>query len=827
MSSSPCRRNARIVDFNARGVWFALLLGLAWRSTARADTAPPPPRESGGVEVRRTTDGIAHLRADGWHDLGFGMGYVQAEDALCTLAEAFVTYGGFRSYFFGPEGEPAADSTLGRPKNLDLDLFFRAFADERVVRQYRASLPQELNQLIDGFAAGYNRYLRDLRAGAVRAQGGDCAGAAWVREIDHDDLYRRMYAAQIAGGYARFIPELANAQPGARGTAHALGGEGTLRGKLAHRVGHQAGLGSNALAFGSDATGEESAVLFGNPHWYWGGPDRFYQMHLTIPGRLDAAGVAFLGIPVIMIGFNEHVAWSHTVSEARRFGLFELALDAADRTRYRVDGKVEAMQQRSVSVPVRGSRGKDTSVTRVLYRTRFGPVVNLGGYDPAFGWGAERALAMRDVNEDNFRVFRNFFYWNQARSLDDFIDIQRRELATPWVNTIAIGRGDGRVWYSDMGAVPNVPDALRTACSTPLAHAFAQLDAAAPVLDGSRASCAWKSDARSVQPGALPAAAMPTLLRRDYVASMNDSYWLSNVHQPLEGYPAVLGGERQPLSLRGRLGHRIALAAARSGSSAGLSRSLMRQVLEPRVHSAELFKRTLLEGACRRPEVELPEERSAESGDARAPAPEREARKVNIVQACQVLRRWSNTGDAGDRGALLWEAMWAELERIPAAELYRVPFASDAPLETPRDPNPDDPRVAQALASAVASLSRKGWPLDAAVGSQRYVPGPPRKLPLYGGCHGTGYFTVACNEDGSYAMGPSSCANSYLQVVRFTAQGVEAHTLLAHGQRESALRTGDGRAPMARYARKDWLRFPFSEREIARDPKLVRRTLRP
>lgn len=35
---------------------------------------------------------------------------------------------------------------------------------------------------------------------------------------------------------------------------------------------------------------------------------RFYQMHLTIPGQLDVMGAALPGLPVINIGFNQHVA---------------------------------------------------------------------------------------------------------------------------------------------------------------------------------------------------------------------------------------------------------------------------------------------------------------------------------------------------------------------------------------------------------------------------------------------------------------------------------------------------------------------------------------
>lgn len=770
-----------------------------------------------GVEIRRTTDGIPHLRAASWRELGVGIGYVQAQDALCTLAEAFVTYEGRRSWFFGPEARPERNSTFGQPKNLELDFFFKAFADETVLAQYRAQQPAELNETIEGYAAGYNRFLADARQGTAHRA---CTNAAWVRAISADDVYRRMYAAQIAAGYANLIPQIVNAQPAPAKAAAVDGGdEGRdTRARLVHRIGQQEGLGSNMLAFGRQATHEEGSVLFGNPHWYWGGPDRFYQMHLTIPGRLNVAGAGFLGIPVVMIGFNEHVAWSHTVSAARRFGLFDLTLDEADPTRLRVDGQSEPMEAYSVGVDVRDGDGVPRRLTRTLYRTRFGPMVDLGSHDPAFGWGSAHALAMRDVNAQNFHVFRNFFYWNQAKSLDDFIAIQRREVAVPWVNTAAIGHGDGRVWYSDVSVVPNVPDALRAECATPLSQGFASVDALTPFLDGSRSACDWRIDANAKLPGALPAEALPGLLRDDYVANMNDSYWLANAHQLLEGFPGVLGGERQPLSLRSRLGHRIAqeLSQGPTRSAEGLGRRLMTAALTPRAYSAELFKDELLAQACANPSVDLP--------DTQAAAP---SRQVDVARACAVLRRWSGRADANERGVLLWEAFWARLEQIPTHELYRVAFSTQAPLETPRAPGGGGDRVPQALAAAVVAMGEKGLALDVPLGSQRFVRSGGQRVPLYGGCHPVGYFAAACNGEGGDVMGPDSHANSYLQVVRFGPQGVVAHTLLAHGEDESAVDNGPGSAPVIRYARKAWLPFPFTEAEITRDPELRRVVLRP
>ena len=44
------------------------------------------------------------------------------------------------------------------------------------------------------------------------------------------------------------------------------------------------------------------------------------------------------------------------------------------------------------------------------------------------------------------------------------------------------------------------------------------------------------------------------MFRRDYVANSNDSYWLANPEQPLEGFARIIGDERTERSLRERLG---------------------------------------------------------------------------------------------------------------------------------------------------------------------------------------------------------------------------------------------------------------------------------
>ncbi|MCM2495832.1 penicillin acylase family protein [Burkholderia glumae] len=806
-----------------------------------ADIAAAASGLAATVVIRRTTDGIPHIEAANWQALGYGYGYAQASDNLCTMAEAFVTYRGERARFFGAGGKPAARSTFGTPTNLDSDFFFRLVAPPATLARYRRSQPPELRQLISGFAAGYDRYLAELRAGGAPGRHAACRAAPWLAAITADDVVRRLYAANLAGGAARFVAALANARPpaeaarhaglAARGAAAAAASGLTAAGGLAGldaeamQVGGHYGIGSNGIAFGRDATHGEP-ILLGNPHWFWSGPDRFYQAQLTIPGRLNVSGASFLGVPVIMIGYNDAVAWTHTVSGARRFGLFQLTLAADDPTVYRVDGRRIAMTPVVLTVPVRRPDGTLASVTRTLYRSRYGPLVDLSSWSPALAWTRRQAFALRDVNADNDAIFATFLAFGRARSLDAFIAAQRAATAMPWVNTLAIGRGDPRVWYADIGNVPDVPDALADRCTPPLGRAFDARLPGVPFLDGARAACDWRRDSSAARPGSLPASAMPGLLRRDFVANMNNSYWLANPAAPLTGFARVTGIGAAPLDLRAQLGLRFAMRAAAAAAAphagnpanpaAVTTAEVERFSLAGETLSATRYRPALLDRVCANPIIMV-------GHDPLSGAAYRPARRAPTAAACATLRAWHGAADPEARGVLLWDQFWARVAKLAPARLYTQPFDAADPLHTPAGLRADDPAIAEAFGAAILAVTDAGFALDARRGETLYLTRNGESIPLYGGCANLGYFTAVCDYGKPRARQPITAdtlaGNSYLQVVTFDARGPEAHTLLAHSESDdpASPHYADG---TRRYAARRWLRTPFEARAIAADPGL-------
>ena len=756
------------------------------------------------AEIRRTTMGVPHIKASDWGGLGYGYGYAQAQDNLCTMADSFLTYRGERSKFFGADALAVYNSTIARPRNIDSDFFHRHLITQDVLDAMVAQQGDSLRKLTAGFVAGYNRYVRDNQArGKAHAA---CRGEAWVRPITEQDLLRRMYVANLAAGYSNFVAAIANAVAPAA-TAAKAGQDMQVPDPASItapplQVGGSAGIGSNMYGFGTAGTGDASPVLFGNPHWYWKGPDRFYQAQLTIPGELNVSGASFLGLPMVQIGFNDNVAWSHTVSTARRFGFFQLTLAPNDPTSYLLDGQAVKMKANPITVEVRQASGATATVSRTLYKTEYGPMVNLASMNPALGWSTASAFAMRDINGENFRSLRNWLRWNQARSLDEFTQIQKEEAAIPWVNTVAVGRGAARAWYADIGTVPNAPPDLLAACTTPIGKAMAAALPEVPILDGARSACHWRTDADSVQKGAIGVARMPSLLRDDYVGNMNDSYWLANASAPLTGFPSIFGAAGTAAqSLRTRLGHTMALErlAGTDGypGNKATSEIVRQMVLNSRVFSAERFKEQALDLVCATPSA-----------------------TPDVVAACATLRAWDNRGGTSARGSHVWDEFWTRVQ-VLAAQLFAVPFDPADPLNTPRDLQPGAAdALRQAFGAAVQAVQASGFALDAPRGDVLFSARGGVRTALYGGCGGVGYFTINCSENpigqGGYSMDGQPHGNSYMQVVNFPAGGVQAYTFLTF-----SLSDDPGSAHYADYTQaygaQQWLRVPFAESEITAD----------
>ena len=744
-------------------------------------STPTGPRS---VEITRTTYGVAHVRAKDFESLAYGVAYAYAQDNVCQFADHLVTMRGERSRYFGP----TATGRLGLRTlpNEQIDMFIRTFMeDAKLVRAY-AQMSREAQEMARGYVQGYNRYLSDTGADKLPAA---CRNAAWVRPMDMIEYFRLNEHAMVQGGAGALADAILAARP-PTGTSRAPGADDVAFTSTFNGVFEEGEPGSNGWAFGRDVTTNGRGLLLGNPHFPWVGVNRFWQVHVTIPGELDAMGASAGGPGVVHIGFNRNVAWTHTVSTGKRFTLFELKLVPGDPTAYTVDDRTLRMEPKPVDVEELGADGRITLKQHTTWTTIYGPVVVL----PRLGldWTATTAYALRDANTGNARATDAWLAINRARNVQE-IRAAIGNLGIPWVNTIAADR-DGNAMYADVSVVPDVNAEQLKRCAPSPAAARLFNSVGITVLDGSRATCNWNLDTTSPVPGLTPPARMPVVIRSDWVQNSNDSYWLSHPGATPPDISPLVGAVDVPQRLRTRIGideiqKRLDGSDGLAGNKIGMG-ELQAILMRDRNFAASLVLDDLL-AAC--------------SG---APA--------DAQDACTALRGWNRTDNLDATAAHVFREFWRRARDIP--NVWRVGFDPKDPVGTPNGLRMTDDtvraKVWEALVSAANESKKNGFALDAPLGKVQVKPTARGPVPVHGGDESEGVL----NKIETLPFGPKGLepifGTSYLQTVTFDDRGPVAQAFLTYGQ------SSDPDSPRAydqlpAFSRKEWPKLPFTPEEIA------------
>jgi acyl-homoserine-lactone acylase len=168
--------------------------------------------------------------------------------------------------------------------------------------------------------------------------------------------------------------------------------------------------GSNVLVVGPSRTPDGATHLISNSHQPWTGPVAWYEATLTSDEGWRATGALFPGVPAIVLGHNEHVAWSFTVNRPDLIDVYRLDVDPDDPTRYRVDGEWLDMEVDEVDLEVRLLGRLRWTVQREVAWTIFGPVVRRDDGDVALRW----------AGMGNVGIFEQLHRFNRAGDLDEW-----------------------------------------------------------------------------------------------------------------------------------------------------------------------------------------------------------------------------------------------------------------------------------------------------------------------------------------------------------------------------------------------------------------------
>ena len=195
--------------------------------------------------------------------------------------------------------------------------------------------------------------------------------------------------------------------------------------------------GSNAWATSGACTATGRPLLASDPHLEYSFPSAWYMVHLTAPG-LNVSGVSLPGLPGVLMGHNERIAWGITNLQ---FDVQDLYFENLDlRTgRYAYRGQEKQARPERESVRVKGSR----PVEMLTWVTRHGPVfIQEGG----------RRLALRWIAAEPGSFQYPFLDIDRATNWPEFRSALSR-FAGPGSNFV-YADAEGNIGYQAVGKFP-------------------------------------------------------------------------------------------------------------------------------------------------------------------------------------------------------------------------------------------------------------------------------------------------------------------------------------------------------------------------------------
>ncbi|MEY3015580.1 MAG: hypothetical protein RIT45_4315 [Pseudomonadota bacterium] len=794
-----------------------------------SEEATPKPKYE--AQIRWTEGGIPHIEGATFGDAGFGAGYAYATLNVCLLADQIVKVNSRRAATFGP-------GTLD--SNVESDFFQHFLGVRSKAEEHWDKVHPDVQALLEGYAAGYNQYLLDTGPAGLPER---CRGADWVQPVTALDMFTYvMDLAMVAS--SRALPSLGPVKIWAQPPKQTTAADPVARSPqlaLAPLAGRHP-IGSNGIAIGKDKSENGRGMVLGNPHFPWAGELRFWQLHLTVPGKYDVAGAGLSGSPIPNIGYNADLAWTHTVSKSMKFTAYRLQLVEGKPTSYLYDGQERPMSEHVFDVQVKKEDGTFETRSRTYYRSHYGPVVAIAGLAD---WTTKTAFTIRDANADNHALLEHFLRVGQAHSVSELESVMASVQANPWVNTIAADRA-GNAFYAESNSVPNLSDATYAAHQKAVdeGDTLAQILAGYGifVLDGSTSATEWAEEAGSREPGLVPWTKTPHATRPDYLANANESYWLSHVAQPLPPAAPIFGDRETARTLRTRVVLHEATDIG-AGSAAGEDgkfnvAELASIPFRCRVLSADLALAGALDYCKTHDKV-------AVSGE-----------DVDIKGACAALAGWDGRNAVDSKGAIVWRETMASFvtslsEHLLWDEIFAVPFDPKSPLTTPNtavwaDDKGAPSKLALALGTAAKRLAGAGIPADAALGDWQFLPRGKDKLPVPGGMGPLGAFNIAGYSPGrDSSLYPTiaqtkvvndttdltdsgyvvNYGSSFMMAVTFDDNGPVGQQILTYSQ-SSEPDSPHFRDQTEHYGKGRWYAIRYAEAEIAASPELKTQTVR-
>ncbi len=364
-------------------ILFVTAFGLATWEPLLATRAALPPEHKYNAEIVRDDFGVPHIFGVTDADVAYGIAYAQAEDDFSTLQEVLAMTRGRLGAINGQDGA-----------RTDFVVALLA-ARDTVARDYMKQ-PADVRTLLDGYAAGLNRYAEkhpeEIRLAKLFPVNGEDVATGFV------------VRSPFFFGLDAVLGALAGDKPLPIESAGALDAPNFTP------LGPEPGqAGSNAFLVAPKRSSDGTTRMVSNSHQPWRGGAAWYELVVHSKAGWNFAGANFPGAPYPLMGHNEHLGWTNTVNRPDLIDVYKLVLnDAGDQ--YRYDGAWKPLEKHTVWLPVKLWGPFVLPVPRTVYRAVQGPVIqNKSG-----------SYALRYAGADQLKMVEQYYRINRARNFTEW-----------------------------------------------------------------------------------------------------------------------------------------------------------------------------------------------------------------------------------------------------------------------------------------------------------------------------------------------------------------------------------------------------------------------
>ena len=427
------------------------------------------------VTIRRDERGIPYVEATNDEDLYFGQGYATAEDRLWQMDL-------FRRT---ARGELAEVLTAG-PNNfaLDQDKLHRTYGFAQVAEAEFAQASPRTRAILEAYARGVNAYAASLDPKSMPPEfqllqysfrpwtpADSIVGVKLFAEALSDtwrlDIMRQALSVLPVEKRAALMPNIspidvlvvgkdtpskampasAKAEAVSPETLAALADNQTIAAAALDRIGLYADAlaASNNWVVSGKRTASGKPLLANDPHLRPTAPSIWHMVHLSAPG-VRVAGVSSAGLPGVILGHNDRIAWGFTNVGPDVQDLYVEKFDTENPKRYQTPAGWQDAEIRREEIKVRkGFAGAEHDVvTHEVTVTRHGPIIFQGdGKRYALRWTALNPAKNNGDLQYALNRARNWKEFNTA--LESF---------TAPTQNIVYADVDGHIGYHAAGVIP-------------------------------------------------------------------------------------------------------------------------------------------------------------------------------------------------------------------------------------------------------------------------------------------------------------------------------------------------------------------------------------